>query len=68
MNRTECSLLVCGATLAGLGAAIAAMEEKRDVIVVERTASVGREFIEAFNPGFGWGPPRGDSAGNRGSV
>lgn len=57
MDRTECSLLVCGATLAGLGVAVAALEAKRDVIVVERTASVGREFIEAFNPGFGWGLP-----------
>jgi hypothetical protein len=36
---------------------MAALKAKRDVIVVERTASVGREFIEAFNPGFGWATP-----------
>ncbi|WP_028548046.1 hypothetical protein [Paenibacillus sp. UNC451MF] len=41
-------LLVCGATFAGLGAAIAA---KLPVIVVERSAGVGQEFIETFNPG-----------------
>lgn len=54
MNR---SLLVCGATLGGLGAAVAALETKRDVVVVERTSLVGREFIEAFNPGKGWEEP-----------
>ncbi|WP_282936202.1 hypothetical protein [Paenibacillus sp. RC67] len=41
-------LLVCGATCAGLGAALAA---KLPVIVVERSAGVGQEFIETFNPG-----------------
>lgn len=60
MDRTECSLLICGATLAGLGAAAAALEAKRDVVVVERTSLVGREFIEAFNPGSGSGKPATD--------
>ncbi|MEF3303783.1 hypothetical protein [Paenibacillus sp. GYB003] len=57
MNRSTCSLLVCGASFAGIGAAKAALEANRDVIVVERTALPGREFIEAFNPGAGWKPP-----------
>lgn len=58
MERTaKCSLLICGATFAGLGAALAALEAKRNVIVVERTALVGREFIETFNPGTGWSDP-----------
>ncbi|TMV48745.1 hypothetical protein FE783_17010 [Paenibacillus mesophilus] len=64
MDRTEYSLLICGATLAGLGAAAAASEAKRDVIVVERTSLVGREFIEAFNPGSGWGKPATDFGRN----
>lgn len=62
MNRTESSLLICGATLAGLGAAAAAQEAGRDVVVVERTSLVGREFIEAFNPGDGWSEPTTDFA------
>ncbi|WP_158606971.1 FAD-dependent oxidoreductase [Paenibacillus ginsengarvi] len=57
LNRTECSILIVGATFAGLGAALAALEENRDVVVVERTALVGREFIEAFRPGSEWTPP-----------
>lgn len=57
MERTKCSLLIGGATFAGLGAALAAREAGRDVVVVERTSSVGREFIEAMNPGSGWRGP-----------
>jgi hypothetical protein len=45
---THYPLLVCGATFAGLGAAFAASQR---VLVVERSAGVGQEFIETFNPG-----------------
>ncbi|NHN29602.1 hypothetical protein [Paenibacillus agricola] len=45
---THYPLLVCGATFAGLGAAFAA---EQPVLVVERSAGVGQEFIETFNPG-----------------
>ncbi|TMV45027.1 hypothetical protein FE783_30620 [Paenibacillus mesophilus] len=45
----HCPLLVCGATLAGIGAALAAGGE---VLIVERSSTVGHEFIEAFNPGL----------------
>lgn len=58
MKHNEYSLLICGATFAGLGAAVAAHEANRSVIVVERTAMVGREFIDAFNPGRLWGKPK----------
>ena len=51
MSIPEYDLLVCGATLSGLGAAAAAREAGRKVIVVERMALTGNEFIEAFNPG-----------------
>lgn len=64
MRQAKSSLLVCGATFAGLGAAAAALETKRDVVVVERTASVGREFIEAFNPGSGREEPETELAQN----
>ncbi|AIQ58728.1 hypothetical protein [Paenibacillus borealis] len=40
--------LICGATLSGIGAALAAPES---ALVVERSAAVGQEFIESFNPG-----------------
>jgi hypothetical protein len=45
---THYPLLVCGATFAGLGAALAA---NMPTLVVERSAGVGQEFIETFNPG-----------------
>ncbi|MEF3311927.1 hypothetical protein PV433_23860 [Paenibacillus sp. GYB004] len=64
MDRTDCSLLICGATFAGLGAAAAAREAGRNVVVVERSASVGREFIEAMNPGSGWRDPDTDFGRN----
>ncbi len=53
MKQTEYGLLVAGATFAGIGAAAAAAEANRSVVVVERTALVGREFIDAMNPGRG---------------
>lgn len=51
MESDSYHLLVCGATFAGMGAAIAAMNAGRSVIVVERTVLLGREFIDTFNPG-----------------
>lgn len=57
MKYTEHALLICGTTFAGLGAAVAALETNQSVIIVERTALVGREFIDAFNPGRTWGTP-----------
>lgn len=40
--------LICGATICGTGAALASPDT---VLVVERSAAVGQEFIESFNPG-----------------
>jgi hypothetical protein len=57
MKHTKHDLLICGTSFAGLGAAVAALEANRSVIIVERTALVGREFIDAFNPGRTWGTP-----------
>lgn len=57
MDGNSYHLLVCGATFAGLAAALAAVEAGRSVIVIERTALSGSEFIEAFNPGMGGGEP-----------
>jgi hypothetical protein len=57
MANDEYSLLVCGATFAGLGAAQAAREAGRSVLVIERTASAGKEFVNAFNPGRHWAKP-----------
>ncbi|MDF2722557.1 MAG: hypothetical protein K0Q59_2232 [Paenibacillus sp.] len=56
-QQSSCSLLICGATFAGIGAAIAASQQKRDVVIVERTSLVGHEFIETFNPGSHWSVP-----------
>lgn len=53
MKLDEYDVLICGATMAGLGAAAAAAARKRTAIVVERTALAGNEFVEAFNPGRG---------------
>lgn len=44
----DSNLLVCGATFAGLGAALAAQAAGRNVILIERSALLGSEFIEAF--------------------
>ncbi|WP_309122620.1 hypothetical protein [Paenibacillus sp.] len=60
MKQTEYALLVAGATFAGIGAAAAASEANRSVVVVERTALVGSEFIDAMNPGRGTGTPETD--------
>jgi hypothetical protein len=57
MAQHEYSLLICGATFAGLGAARAAREAGRHVLVIERTASAGKEFVNAFNPGRRWAKP-----------
>lgn len=43
--------IVLGATCAGLGAAL---EDIDGTLVIERTALVGHEFINSFNPGKGW--------------
>ena len=40
--------LICGATFGGIGALLASPD---DTLMVERTAMVGGEFIEAINPG-----------------
>lgn len=53
MKYSELDLLICGATMAGLGAAAAATAANRRAVVVERTALAGHEFIETFNPGSG---------------
>ncbi|MGO4542525.1 hypothetical protein [Paenibacillus sp. 2TAB19] len=45
--------LICGATFSGIGAALAKPET---TLVVERSAAVGQEFIESFNPGRNAGP------------
>lgn len=45
--------LICGATCSGIGAALAAPES---TLVVERSAAVGQEYIESFNPGRNDGP------------
>lgn len=43
--------IVLGATFAGLGAAL---EDIDGTLVIERTAQVGHEFINSFNPGRNW--------------
>lgn len=43
--------IVLGATFAGLGAAL---EDIDGTLVIERTALVGHEFINSFNPGKDW--------------
>jgi hypothetical protein len=60
MVHKECSLLVCGATFTGLGAAAARARAGETAIVVERTALVGREFIDAINPGRDYRMPQTD--------
>lgn len=57
MDRSDGALLICGASLAGLGAACAAQAAGRETVIVERTGYVGREFIEAFRPGRANGLP-----------
>jgi hypothetical protein len=42
------STLICGATFCGIGAALASPD---DTLLIERSGTVGREFIEAINPG-----------------
>jgi hypothetical protein len=43
--------IVLGATFTGLGAAL---EDTDGTLVIERTALVGHEFINSFNPGRDW--------------
>ncbi|MBD2847817.1 FAD-dependent oxidoreductase [Paenibacillus sp. IB182496] len=58
MPNHVASLLVCGATFRGLAAAAAAAQAGLDVIVIERSALVGHEYIDAFHPGSRYGAPR----------
>ena len=50
-TKKEYKTLICGATFTGLGIANAIGS---DCIVIERTAAVGREFINSYNAGKGW--------------
>ncbi|MCK9478467.1 MAG: hypothetical protein M0R40_03065 [Firmicutes bacterium] len=45
-------LLIIGATFTGMGAAFA---KKENTLVVERCSLIGYEFIDCFNPGYGYG-------------
>ncbi|AJY75606.1 hypothetical protein [Paenibacillus beijingensis] len=46
--KSHYSTVIFGATFSGIGAALAA---PGDTLVLERSGSVGQEFIESFNPG-----------------
>jgi hypothetical protein len=44
-------IIILGATFAGLGAAYS---HKQESLIIERSALVGYEFINSYNPGEGW--------------
>jgi len=54
--RMEYETVVVGATCAGLGYALSHPD---GTLLVESSSSVGGEFIEAMDPGVGWGAPAG---------
>lgn len=60
MQQVSSKLLVCGATFAGIGAALAAQAAGRSVVVIERSALLGGEFIEAFQCRHAEWKPRTD--------
>ena len=44
-------LVIAGASLAGIGAALANMQKGKSVVIIERTSLIGGEFIDAIRHG-----------------